>query len=336
MAEDRRQIGESDNRQQPRQALVDYLDELLADVEETSLTAYDSPAVEQGSAASLSQPKQQQDGYGPGRSDYVREEPASSSALEERQGVAGPGGEQRQRVAERSKLPQMPLPQVQRTVVETDVEQNEGVSDAEKAQEHKAEITPRRQLTTAANGQKGANQDPVPGWARPWFQAMIFHVGQLRIAVPLVKLHRVLRWDESTQVEPYAGQPSWVHGAIYHRKRLVRVVDTAELVLPPSHRPPLEERRRGKLLVVGDGSWALACQDVGDVFRLTPDQIQWRSQQGQQRWLAGTVSERLCALLDTDLFAQLLENEDDLQGGLASSVDPGQTVRVSRNSTDFR
>jgi purine-binding chemotaxis protein CheW len=165
---------------------------------------------------------------------------------------------------------------------------------------------------------------------------MIFHVGQLRVAVPLVKLHRVLRWDESHQVEPYAGQPGWIHGALYHRKRFVRVVDTAELVLPANHRPPLEERRQGKLLIVGDGSWALACQEVGEVFRLTPDQVQWRSAYGRRRWLAGTVSERLCALLDTDEFAQLLENEDDVESALASSLDPGQTVSMSSNKTDLR
>ncbi|MCG5529972.1 chemotaxis protein CheW [Halorhodospira halochloris] len=308
MAErDRRRSGDDGTESQPQKALAEYLDELLADVAE-------APAEERDSSVSSS-----------AASSTAASSPASSAAAPQ----AKPETGRQQRVAEREKLPQMPLPQV---------EQGDPEAGQAQARAPAKRPTPDQQRIPAKHGGgagQGRDQDPIPSWAKPWFQAMIFHVGPLRVAVPLVKLHRVLRWED-VQVEPYVSQPAWVHGALYHRNRFVRVVDTAELVLPAKHRPPLQERQHGKLLVVGDGSWALACQEVGDVFRLTPDQIQWRDQQGRHRWLAGTVSERLCALLDTDSFTQLLENEDDLEGALASSLDPGQTVRVGSNSTDFR
>jgi purine-binding chemotaxis protein CheW len=35
--------------------------------------------------------------------------------------------------------------------------------------------------------------------------------------------------------------------------------------------------------------------------------VRWRTAQGKRPWLAGTISARLCALLDTDALAQILE-----------------------------
>jgi len=148
--------------------------------------------------------------------------------------------------------------------------------------------------------------DPIPEWARPDFQALIFYVGGLRLAVPLVKLNSVVPYPR--KVAPTPGKPDWFRGLFHYRGRNVKVVDTATLVLD-RHRNRLsdEDLSPRKLLVVGDSEWALACRDVGEVMRLKPDQVQWRTSRGQRRWLAGTVREHLCALMDTDAFAELLE-----------------------------
>ncbi|ABI56344.1 chemotaxis protein CheW [Alkalilimnicola ehrlichii MLHE-1] len=148
-------------------------------------------------------------------------------------------------------------------------------------------------------------ETPVPDWASPDFQALIFHVGGLRLAVPLIKLQSVVPFPERVTRAP--GKPPWYRGLFHYRGRNVKVVDTATLVLD-RHRDRLEEadRRPRKLLVVGEGEWALACREVGEVMRLRPDQVQWRTRRGRRRWLAGTVREHLCALMDTDAFAELL------------------------------
>lgn len=325
----------------PQKALADYLEELLADVEEVAAQDGEEDGDgEEGSdpASHFSSATQQ----GQESRSSARSRPGSGGSAPLRQPAAQPEQQSSgQRLAERDRLPQMPLPREapaqpaeseetrpqSKASTPPSRETSSAAAQAAQAEQQREKLP---QTSIAAGGGRYSSSDPVPSWAHPWFQAMIFHIGPLQVAVPLVKLQRVLRWDTERQVEPYAGQPHWIHGALYHRRRFVRVVDTAELVLPTQHRPAPEERRYGKLLVVGDGSWALACQEVGEVFRLTPKQVQWRSEHGRQRWLAGTVSERLCALLDTDAFTQLLESEDDLQGALATSLDPGQTVARRR------
>ncbi|MFP4146956.1 MAG: chemotaxis protein CheW [Halorhodospira sp.] len=227
---------------------------------------------------------------------------ASAGEQQHRQAGATPG---RARVAERTRLPQQPMPPV-----------------APAAEAH----APAAAQQQGGGQQRPPAQDHTPAWARPFFQVLILHVGAIRLAVPLIKLHRVVAWEDPEEVQPTVGQPRWMHGLLDHRGRYVQVVDTAELVLPEERRPPVAERRKGKIIIVGDGRWGLACRDVGEVLRLRPEQVQWRTAAGQRRWLAGTVREHLCALVDTDAFAELLEQEGSVGGTLASPAADGQNT----------
>ncbi|MBP3862153.1 MAG: chemotaxis protein CheW, partial [Pseudomonas sp.] len=52
--------------------------------------------------------------------------------------------------------------------------------------------------------------------------------------------------------------------------------------------------------------WGLAVHQVSRSLRLHPNEIKWRSQRGQRPWLAGTVIEHMCALLDVEQLAALI------------------------------
>lgn len=52
--------------------------------------------------------------------------------------------------------------------------------------------------------------------------------------------------------------------------------------------------------------WGLAVHQVSRSIRLDPDQIKWRTQRTQRPWLAGTVVEHMCALLDVEALAELI------------------------------
>lgn len=147
----------------------------------------------------------------------------------------------------------------------------------------------------------------APEWACPDFQALLFHVGRLKLAVPLIKLHGVLPWSD--QISSMPNQPGWCHGVFRYRERNVTVIDTATLVLPEGRRADIEDEpaEGGRILIVGDGSWGLACRTVGEVIRLTPDEVKWRGRAATRPWLAGTVLGRLCALMDTEAFADMLQ-----------------------------
>lgn len=146
----------------------------------------------------------------------------------------------------------------------------------------------------------------IPAWAQNDFQALLFSVGKLTLAVPLLTLHSVLNWPEGS-VTPMPHQPDWCLGLLRYRERNVRIVDTAKLVIPSDRETLLPVEPAQHILIVGDGQWGLACDAIGSVVSLSKDSVRWRKASRSNRpWLAGTVLEHLCALLDTEALAHML------------------------------
>lgn len=207
------------------------------------------------------------------------------------------------RTAQPEPPPKAPEPPVARRAPESPAEVTTPrpaapVAEPEPTPEPEPETPPPAPADTAAE------QGP-PAWSRPDFQALLFQVGRMNLAVPLVKLHSVLPWNEDITGMP--NQPDWCHGVFRFRDRNVTVIDTARLVLP-EHAVGEEEDsdEKAHILIVGDGRWGLVCRTVGEVVRLTPEEVKWRRAGGQRPWLAGTVLGRLCALMDTEAFADML------------------------------
>ena len=67
--------------------------------------------------------------------------------------------------------------------------------------------------------------------------------------------------------------------------------------------------RLGHILLVDDYKWGLACDSIGDVVWLTKDEVKWRQNKQTRPWLAGTSLQHLCAIMDTEVFANMLNNQ---------------------------
>lgn len=148
----------------------------------------------------------------------------------------------------------------------------------------------------------------VPDWAQERFQCLLFKVAGISLAVPLVKLNGVLPWDD--EITPMPGHSKEFLGLLHHLEQNVKVVDTAQIVLPEKQQdggllPP--EQRFNNVILVDDGRWGLACDSIGEVITLEPDEVRWRTSKGKLKWLAGTVLEHLCALLEIESLTQLLQ-----------------------------
>lgn len=149
----------------------------------------------------------------------------------------------------------------------------------------------------------------MPAWAEEEFQALLFRVAGLTLAVPLVELNGV-QAIELEQITPMPGHVAWYLGLTQYRERSVPVIDTALLVLPEDRLAQLTaapEERLGHIVYIGEGRWGLACDEVSDVISLSQDQVRWRSSRTKRRWLAGTVIDHMCALIDPPVFAEMLQ-----------------------------
>lgn len=154
-----------------------------------------------------------------------------------------------------------------------------------------------------------------PEWALGQFQCLMFQVAGLTLALPLAKLYGVLPWDDELVTELPNHQP-WFLGLRTHLDHKVKLIDVATVVLPADRRaslPTATSGRLGKVILIDEGRWGLACDQVAEVITLSSADVKWRSQSGTRPWLAGTVIEQMCVLIDTDAFAAML-----LESGPAS------------------
>lgn len=146
-----------------------------------------------------------------------------------------------------------------------------------------------------------------PVWAQNRFDALLFEVAGLTLAVPLIALGQIYRLTD--QLSPVFGQIEWFMGFQPTTAGAVRTVDTAKLVMPERHRPA--SAQAAKFVVTIDGlDWGLAVDAVRHPISLQPDDVTWRSQRSKRPWLAGTVKSAMCALIDIPQLGMVLECSD--------------------------
>lgn len=154
---------------------------------------------------------------------------------------------------------------------------------------------------------RGANGRPL--WAQAPFECLLFQVVGLKLAAPLVELGGIARIGDG--LTPIFGQSDWFMGLLRWNDRNIRVVDTARLIMPErlpaltdGQRPPYEF-----VLLIEGTDWGLAIDSATEALHLQPDDVRWRASLQNRQWLAGTVLEKMCALLDMGSVARLLQAE---------------------------
>lgn len=144
-----------------------------------------------------------------------------------------------------------------------------------------------------------------PEWSEAPFECLIFTVAGLQLAVPLILLGAIHRMESDDEIRPIPGSPRWYMGIRPDRDQNLRVVDTAEWIM--AGRVPENARDNYRFVIRLDNSeWGLACDDVAQSFTLKPDEVRWRSARSKRPWLAGTVIDHMCALIDVRTMADLL------------------------------
>ncbi|WP_040269010.1 CheW domain-containing protein [Pseudomonas rhodesiae] len=146
--------------------------------------------------------------------------------------------------------------------------------------------------------------DDRPAWAAEPFECLLFDVAGLTLAVPLVCLGSIYSL-EGHELTPLFGQPEWFLGILPSQAGNLKVLDTARWVMPDRYRDDFREGLQYVISVQGY-EWGLAVHQVSRSLRLDPNEIKWRSHRGQRPWLAGTVIEHMCALLDVAELAELI------------------------------
>lgn len=140
-----------------------------------------------------------------------------------------------------------------------------------------------------------------PEWATGELKVLVVRLGELRVAVPLVKLSSISPTCADSDVARLPAQPDWHRGVVPVRDRqLVRVDPVALLRLAAERQQP------AYLLVIDDGRYGLEIDAMEEPLTVDGDLIRWRQQGEGRDWILGMLPEQMCVLLDVDVIAQRL------------------------------
>ncbi|MFT6913967.1 MAG: purine-binding chemotaxis protein CheW [Motiliproteus sp.] len=159
-----------------------------------------------------------------------------------------------------------------------------------------------------------------PSWAQQRFECLLFKVAGLTLAVPLVELGSVLEIE--APLRPLFGQPDWYLGLLPSKTAgTIKSIDTARWVMPEKCSLSGSESYK-YLILIGSSEWGLACHSVEDAITLEPEQVRWRGDRSHRPWLAGTVIEHMCAIVDVSALLRLLESQNE-------SIEPGANPKLN-------
>jgi len=132
-------------------------------------------------------------------------------------------------------------------------------------------------------------------------KCFVFTVAGLKLALPLARVTEIVDFAECSG----AAVPPLVLGSVVHEGHNVPVLDSARIILPDSNMTPSYQW----LVIVDHGSYALACDSVDPSMEVAHDAVRWRTHLTKRRWLAGTLLQQRCALLDADeVYEQSADN----------------------------
>lgn len=146
-----------------------------------------------------------------------------------------------------------------------------------------------------------------PQWAQERFDVLLFKVYGLTLAVPLIALGQIQPIDD--QLTPLFGQADWFMGIQPTPMGKIKTVNTALFVMPERYNEEFLTTAKYVISIHGV-PWGLAVDSVEQPKTLSPDDVKWRSGRTQRPWLAGTVKEYMCALIDIPNMAELLNASD--------------------------
>ncbi len=146
-----------------------------------------------------------------------------------------------------------------------------------------------------------------PQWAQSRFDVLLFKVAGLTLAVPLISLGQIQPLTD--ELTPLFGQADWFMGLQPTPAGKIRTVNTAKFVMPERYDDSFLQTARYVMSINGV-PWGLAVDSVNQPITLQPDDVKWRSDRGKRPWLAGTVKDHMCALLDIPRIGQLLIEAD--------------------------
>ena len=128
--------------------------------------------------------------------------------------------------------------------------------------------------------------------------------------MPLASLDGIYPLEE--ELTPLFGQSTWFMGLQKTINGNVNVINTAQFIMPERYEKNNDVAAQYSVAINGSG-WALAVDAIHQPMSVSPDDIRWRARRAERPWMAGTIKDHVCALIDIPSLANMLKQQDKNQ-----------------------
>lgn len=144
------------------------------------------------------------------------------------------------------------------------------------------------------------------------FPCLIFEVEEYSFGVVLEQLDYVVESDLKLTILP--GQVSWLMGVLRKRGRNIKLIDLPNYFDQTNSKSSMVKLVKNsknliKVLVLVGNPWGIPVSAMKETVNIRPNQIQWHPGDNGRTWIAGTLKEQMCPLLDLFKLGNSLDQQ---------------------------
>lgn len=151
--------------------------------------------------------------------------------------------------------------------------------------------------------------DIIPEWADSLFQVISFSVGESLCAVSIDRIAGIIPTPTTLTYLP--GQAPWFMGLHQNKGCTVSVIDLAFIIGQTEDKLEIKSGAilpKGFIVLIGDARWGFVIRDMGNMFMMENDEVQWKHPRDSSEIVVGTVVKNMSTLLDLNIVLKFCRN----------------------------
>jgi chemotaxis signal transduction protein len=144
---------------------------------------------------------------------------------------------------------------------------------------------------------------PIPSWGQKTFKCLLVKSAGMSLVVPAMSVSYIERINEKIIRLPL--EVDAFRGVVTSRNRSVAVIDLFNLIsentfIYNQQSMEVDTHHIEYVIVMENGDYALACDDVGEMITLTSEDVRWNRASFDNPMFAGIVTEHLCPIVNIE------------------------------------
>jgi purine-binding chemotaxis protein CheW len=150
-------------------------------------------------------------------------------------------------------------------------------------------------------------QSQIPLWGQKPFECLLVKSAGMNLIVPAMSVSYIERINKNIIRLPLDAEA--FRGVVTLRERSVAIIDLFSLVsentsVNNQQAMQVDSHQIEYVMVMDNGNYALACDDVGEMKVLNTENVRWNKASFNNPIFAGIVSEYLCPIVNIDNVQQ--------------------------------